>query len=118
MSYADRRLRNTAVRLSMAREPSLLELPIPLAALLCRLLAVRRSIHPSRHRSFDPIYEGLSRCDDRSRGSVGNCKCEFFLLAHRCRSGPGVARCIFRLLRAAFAPAGALAKSKALFLCF
>src|SRR6266566_5785685 len=75
--------------------------------------SIRRDCPPSR----DPNYKASNQRDDQLRGSAENCRCEFSLRGRRCQSGPGAAHCIFRLLRAAFAPAVVPARSTALFLC-
>src|SRR6266403_625607 len=62
-------------------------------------------------------YTASSQRGGRSRGSVGNCTCEFFLRGRRCQSDRGAARCIFPLPRAAFAPASAPARSTSLSPC-
>src|SRR6266699_1992170 len=49
-------------------------------------LAAFGSIGRDRRPLRGPNYTALSQCGGRSRGSVGNCTCEFFLRGRRCEA--------------------------------
>src|SRR6266487_991700 len=75
-------------------------------------LAALESTRRDRRSSRDPNYKVSDRCDDRSRGSAGNCRYEFFPRVHRCQSGRGAAHYISPLPRAASARAGARGRDR------